>query len=86
MTKYIHELKNWPNFIWDKEKISTKLIATHERQGRLLGAMTTLGFTLQEEASLLTLTQSIVKSSAIEGRAIGLSSPVFNTHSYSQIP
>ena len=72
MTTYIHELKDWPNFIWDTEKISLRLIHIHERQGRLLGMMTTLGFRLQEEASLLTLTQNIVKSSAIEGDILNL--------------
>jgi Fic family protein len=72
MTIYIHELKDWPNFIWDAEKISLRLIHIHERQGRLLGMMTTLGFPLQEEASLLTLTQNIVKSSAIEGDILNL--------------
>ena len=36
-------------------------------QGRLLGRMEGLGFELQREAALTTLTQDAVKSSAIEG-------------------
>ncbi len=37
------------------------------RQGRLLGRMEGLGFELKREASLSTLTNDVVKSSAIEG-------------------
>jgi hypothetical protein len=38
------------------------------RQGRLLGRMEGLGFELKREASLSTLTNNVVKSSAIEGK------------------
>ena len=64
---WIHEKKNWTNFIWDVEALTSKLADIRHRQGRLLGRMEVLGFELKREASLSTLTNDIVKSSAIEG-------------------
>ena len=64
---WIHEKKNWTNFIWDVEALTSKLADIRHRQGRLLGRMEGLGFELKREASLSTLTNDIVKSSAIEG-------------------
>lgn len=65
---WIHEHQNWPNFIWDTEALASKLADTRHRQGRLLGRMEGLGFKLKREASLRTLTNDVVKSSAIEGK------------------
>lgn len=67
LKKYIHELKGWPHFEWDQNKISAKLVAVRHGQGRLLGRMEGLGFLLQEEAVLRSLTEEVVKSSEIEG-------------------
>lgn len=65
--RYIHELKVWPKFIWDHEKITALLILVRNRQGRLLGRMESLGFSLRNEALLETLTLDVIKSSEIEG-------------------
>lgn len=67
---WIHERQGWTNFTWDIEKLSSKLIDTRHRQGRLLGRMEGLGFELRREASLTTLTNDVVKSSAIEGEIL----------------
>ncbi|MGY0398725.1 MAG: Fic family protein [Ostreibacterium sp.] len=64
---WIHEHQNWPNFAWDAETLASKLADIRHRQGRLLGRMEGLGFELKREASLSTLTNDVVKSSAIEG-------------------
>ena len=64
---WIHEHQNWPNFIWDAETLSSKLADVRYRLGRLLGRMEGLGFELKSEASLRTLTNDVVRSSAIEG-------------------
>lgn len=64
---WIHEHQNWPTFIWNAETLASKLADIRHRQGRLLGRMEGLGFELKREASLSTLTNDIVKSSAIEG-------------------
>ncbi len=64
---YIHERVGWPEFIWDSESLAGPLAAVRHRQGRHLGKMEVLGFGLRSEASLTTLTNEVVKSSAIEG-------------------
>lgn len=64
---WIHEHQDWPIFTWDTESLTSKLADIRHRQGRLLGRMEGLGFELKREASLSTLTNDIVKSSAIEG-------------------
>src|SRR5258708_17450664 len=67
---YIHELADWPRFRWDQRALSGKLAGVRHRQGRLIGRMEALGFTLRSEAMLQTLTQDVVKSSEIEGEIL----------------
>jgi Fic family protein len=64
---WIYEHQNWPNFTWDAEALASKLADIRYRQGRLLGRMAGLGFECTREASLNTLTNDVVNSSAIEG-------------------
>ena len=68
--RYIHELKNWPQFTWDKDKISSLLGPIRNRLGRLTGRMEALGFSLRSEAVLQTLTMDVLKSSEIEGEIL----------------
>jgi Fic family protein len=70
MTIYIHELSHWPKFTWDPIKLAPLLATVHQHQGRLQGRMETLGFNLQNEATLLTLTQDVVKNSEIENETL----------------
>ena len=64
---WIHEHKDWPNFIWDDKVLTYDLADIRHRQGHLLGRMEGLGFELKREANLTTLTNDVVNSSAIEG-------------------
>ena len=64
---YIHKKPDWPNLQWDNARLSPLLADVRHRQGRLLGRMEGLGFRLRAEASLTTLTDDVIKSSAIEG-------------------
>ena len=67
---YIHELPEWPKFRWDDEALVTSLSDVRHRQGRLIGRMEMLGFDLQAEANLNSLTEEVVKSSEIEGEVL----------------
>jgi len=67
---YIHELSHWPVFTWDPIKLAPLLATVHQHQGRLQGRMEALGFSLQNEATLLTLTQDVVKNSEIENETL----------------
>ena len=67
---YIYQTKDWPNFIWDNDKLLTLLANVRHLQGRLLGQMESLGFKLKEEAVLSTLTLDVLKSTEIEGEIL----------------
>lgn len=67
---YIHQLRQWPDFQWKEAEIGQLLAAVRHRQGRLLGRMEGLGFNLQTEANLETLTLDVLKSSEIEGEIL----------------
>ena len=47
---YIHEITDWPQFSWDKAKLSSQLAAVRHRQGKLLG---------KEHIPIILLNQSI---------------------------
>src|SRR6204780_5617770 len=70
MNMYIHEQATWPKLHWNSEALTGLLAEVRHRQGRLLGQMQALGFGLQEEAVLRTLTEDVVESSAIEGQEL----------------
>ncbi|BBF93262.1 Fic family protein [Blastochloris tepida] len=67
---YIHELPGWPMFRWDQTAVADTLAAVRFRQGRLIGQMEELGFSLRSEAMLRTLTEDVLKSSEIEGEIL----------------
>lgn len=55
---------------WSQEAVARPLAEIRHRQGRLLGRMEGLGFPLQREAELATLTLDVLKSSEIEGEKL----------------
>ena len=67
---YLYERSDWPKLHWDSGALADLLPDVRHRQGRLLGQMKGLGFGLQEEAVLRTLTEDVVKSSEIEGEKL----------------
>jgi len=67
---YVHELPGWPALHWSSEALARPLASVRHAQGRHLGRMEGLGFDLRREASLTTLTNDVVKSSAIEGEVL----------------
>ena len=70
MSVYIHQLPDWPHFIWQQDQLTALLAEVRHRQGKLMGRMEGLGFKLKEEASLATLTLDVLKSSEIEGELL----------------
>ncbi|MBI1206833.1 MAG: DUF4172 domain-containing protein [Azospirillum sp.] len=67
---FIWELPQWPELRWDEKRVAQPLVLVRHQQGRLLGRMEGLGFSLREEAVLKTLTQDVVKTSEIEGETL----------------
>ena len=67
---YIYQQPTWPTFTWEHERLEALLGAVRHQQGRVLGHMEALGFSLQAEALLQTLTLEALKSSEIEGERL----------------
>lgn len=70
ITRHIHELAGWPTFRWGRDRLAKPLASVRHQQGRLIGHMDALGFQVQQEAVLQTLTEDVVKSSEIEGEKL----------------
>ncbi len=62
--------KPWLAKLLGRERLSDPLAAVRHRQGRLVGRMEGLGFSLRNEAVLQTLTQDVMKTSEIEGEKL----------------
>lgn len=67
---YIYDRHDWPRFRWDKQRLGGLLAAVRFAQGRLIGRMEDIGFSLRKQASLHTLTLDVLKSSEIEGEIL----------------
>ncbi|MCA9727226.1 MAG: Fic family protein [Candidatus Eisenbacteria bacterium] len=67
---YVHEHPEWPDLVWRQEVLADVLAAVRFRQGQHLGKMASLGFDLRSAASLESLTDEVLKSSAIEGERL----------------
>ncbi|MDR3719256.1 MAG: Fic family protein [Bryobacteraceae bacterium] len=67
---FIHERQEWPQLDFDLERLAEPLASVRHRQGRLIGQMETLGFSLRQEAILQTLTADVLKSGEIEGERL----------------
>ena len=70
INRFIHGLPDWPRFHWNRERLAEPLAAVRHQQGRLSGRMEGLGFNLQQEAVLQTLTSDVLKTSEIEGEKL----------------
>ena len=70
MAKYIYQYDQWPDFTWNDKEIQVSLGEVRYLQGRILGQMGALGFSVKEETLLSTLTLDVIKSSEIEGEQL----------------
>lgn len=67
---YIWQRAQWPALTWDEQGLHALLAQVSHEQGKLLGRMEGLGFSLRNEANLKTLTEDVVTSSEIEGEKL----------------
>ena len=70
MAVYTHQLKHWPGFVWDHEKIGPELAAVRHQQGRLLGRMEGMVFPFQAGVQLDTLTLEVLRSGELDGQVL----------------
>ena len=69
---YLHEHTDWWKFRYDTASVINKLAEVRLLQGKILGNLSSIGFSQQNEAQLTNLSIEIVKSSEIEGESINL--------------
>ena len=67
---YIHDRSEWPNFSWRHDALTDLLADIRYQQGLLLGRMSGIGFDLKQQATLDALTDTVVKTSEIEGEVL----------------
>ncbi|MFA5848309.1 MAG: Fic family protein [Bacteroidales bacterium] len=70
MVRYIYQSENWPHFTWNEQEIQVILGKVRHIQGKLIGQMSSMGFSEQEDTMLSTLTIDVLKSSEIEGEIL----------------
>lgn len=64
---FIHELDNWTNFVWDRTKVSDKLLEVTQALGYMHGRLSMIGFDEQLKATAESITAEVVSTSQIEG-------------------
>ena len=69
---YIHEHPDWPHFQWRQEELIDLLATIRHQQGLLLGRMEAVGFDLRQQAQLNALTETVLKTSEIEGEVLNV--------------
>jgi Fic family protein len=73
-THYIWQADDWPNWHYDLAKLAQSLAEVGRAQGMLLGRLADVGMRLRDQASLLALTEEVVKTSEIEGEQLNVES------------
>lgn len=69
---YLWQRSDWPQWRFDAAALAAPLAQVHRAQGHLAGRMAGLGLAERDQATLQTLTQEVITTSAIEGEALNL--------------
>lgn len=67
---YIWQSGDWPAWRYDLAVVTQPLAEASRAQGRLVGRLADVGMVLRDQASLVTLTEDVVETSAIEGERL----------------
>jgi Fic family protein len=73
-SKYLWQANDWPNWRYDLGNLAGPLAAVTGAQGLLMGRLADVGLALRSQASLMALTDEVVKTSAIEGEHLNAQS------------
>jgi len=69
-SKYIWQVRDWPSLRWTDENLFGLLSEVRFAQGLLLGRMGALGFDLATTADLMTRTEEVLDTAAVEGETM----------------
>ena len=72
--KYIWQASDWPNWRFDLAALAGPMAEVSRAQGLLMGRLADVGMALRDQASLVTLTEDVVKTSEIEGEQLNVES------------
>lgn len=72
--RYIWQREDWPRWRYELSALAGPLATVSRSQGLLLGRLADVGMDLRDQASLLALTEDVVKTSAIEGETLNVAS------------
>jgi Fic family protein len=72
--EFVWQHQRWPQWEYDLASLAPLLSRVSHAQGLLLGRLSTVGFDLQIESSLETLTSDVLKTSEIEGEHLNVDS------------
>ena len=72
--KYVWQASDWPNWQYDLAALAVPMAAVSRAQGLLLGRLADVGAALRVQASLVALTEDVVKTSEIEGEQLNVAS------------
>lgn len=72
--KYIWQAKDWPNWRYDLATLAGSMAEVSRAQGLLMGRLADVGMALRDQASLVTLTEDVIKTSEIEGETLNVES------------
>ena len=64
----------WPNWRFDLAALAAPMAEVSRAQGLLLGRLADVGMALRDQASLVSLTEDVVKTSEIEGEQLNVQS------------
>lgn len=71
---YIWQVPDWPQWRYDLAVLARPLAEVSRAQGLLLGRLADVGAATRDQASLLALTDDVVKTSEIEGEHLNVAS------------
>lgn len=71
---YIWQLDDWPQWQFDLSALTEPLAAVSRAQGHLYGRLADVGLALREQATLMALTDEVLKTSEIEGEQLNADS------------
>ncbi|MDP2784918.1 MAG: DUF4172 domain-containing protein [Sulfurimicrobium sp.] len=67
---YVWQASDWPNWHYDLASLAGPLAEVSRAQGMLLGRLADVGMALRDQASLVALTEDVIKTSEIEGERL----------------
>lgn len=71
---YIWQAPDWPRWQYDLAALAEPMAEVSRAQGLLLGRLADVGAALRDQASLVALTDDVVKTSEIEGEQLNVAS------------